>query len=558
MLALLTVLPSSLRLPTADPTETLEFSPVVPQDDEPRVTVPGASLGLRGGGRADRDDNELAASDHQGGGLPGGRGKNPSTKRCVGTPPLQTEDPISPPCVADFRGDNFGSTYHGVTRDEVRVVVYVSGAYNSGLTSQGMEPRTCGRYIDLALPPRDEEFIDERILRAYQRYFNERYQTYGRFVHFWVYPSCDPYTPENVRADAAVNRADIKPFAVIPGLGMQGYDRAMAGYDVLSFGVGSRPAAYYREHPTLMWGFDATAESRAEVFGSYLCQKVVPHAVSFSGNGDLGRPRRLGLLVSTEDNAGVMAERVTQRVQECGGRIVLRHPYAAYTGDMAPSEDGLATMSEFQREGVTTVLYIGGPDYTMANSAAAIGYRPEIVVADPQNLFSRNGSGPYANSEVWRHAWTVTAAPKTLALSEEYCWLAAKEAGVERAQPQDFGTWGGCTLYNQVQQLFTAIQVAGPRLNPSTVTKGFRAIPGVPSGNPRRPACFYPTGDNTCVKDATAAWWDPSGQPPNPANGQPPGCWRLAEGGRRYLASGWARADANAVKNPAEDECNGW
>ena len=556
MLALLAVLPSSLRLPTAEPTETLEFAPVVPQDDSVGANLSGHRIGLAGGGSLDLDADEPGDALGDPTGIPGGQGKSPSTKRCVGRPPLQTEDPISPPCVAHFSGDNFGATYHGVTREEVRVVLYLNGAFNSGRTSNGMEPRSCGQYIDLGKPPEGPEFISERMARAYQRYFNERYQTYGRFVRVVAYPSCNAATPESRRADAALNRADIKPFAVVTAY-LNDYDRAMASYGVISFAVGSQPAAYYQQYPTLMWGYHPTLESRAAVFGSYLCRKIVPHPVSFSGNGDHGQARRLGLLVSTEESAKTMAELVVARVTACGGRVLLRHSYTAYGTPSGPSQEGIAAMSEFQREGVTTLMYIGGSNYSMSSSAATIGYQPEIVVADPNDGFSRNAAGSFNDPNVWSHAWTVAATPKLGDYSQEYCYLAGKEAGMERVQPEDFRDWGGCTLYNQMQQLFTAIQVAGPRLTPDTVSAGFRAIPGVPSGNPRRPACFYPEGDNTCIKDAAAAWWDPSGQPPN-AGSHPPGCWRLAEEGRRYLASGWEESDANAVKRPGGDECNGW
>ena len=53
--------------------------------------------------------------------------KTPSTKRCVGKPPRQTEDPLAPPCVASFAGDNFGVTYQGVTKDEISVLFYFDG-----------------------------------------------------------------------------------------------------------------------------------------------------------------------------------------------------------------------------------------------------------------------------------------------------------------------------------------------------------------------------------------------------------------------------------------------
>ena len=66
--------------------------------------------------------------------------KTPSTKRCVGKPPRQTEDPLAPPCVASFTGDNFGVTYQGVNKDEVSVLFYFDGFINDIGTSQGGAP----------------------------------------------------------------------------------------------------------------------------------------------------------------------------------------------------------------------------------------------------------------------------------------------------------------------------------------------------------------------------------------------------------------------------------
>src|SRR5205807_1613108 len=56
--------------------------------------------------------------------------KTPSTKGCVGKPPRQTEDPLAPPCVASFSGDNFGATYQGVSKDEISVLFYFDGFIN--------------------------------------------------------------------------------------------------------------------------------------------------------------------------------------------------------------------------------------------------------------------------------------------------------------------------------------------------------------------------------------------------------------------------------------------
>src|SRR5438067_1531664 len=109
----LAVLPSALNLPQTNPSTTLEYAPV-PAADHNNAPPGGnlSSLGLASSGTVGIGEGGVAAG--AGGGVTG-VGKNPSAKRCVGKPPRQSEDPLSPPCVAYFQGNNFGSTYQGVT-----------------------------------------------------------------------------------------------------------------------------------------------------------------------------------------------------------------------------------------------------------------------------------------------------------------------------------------------------------------------------------------------------------------------------------------------------------
>ena len=97
--------------------------------------------------------------------------------------------------------------------------------------------------------------------------------------------------------------------------------------------------------------------------------------------------------------------------------------------------------------------------------------------------------------------------------------------------------------------------MAGPRLGPTSVDKGYHAIPKIPSTNPKVPACFYDPGDYTCVKDAVVMWWDPQGKPPGSTSQN--GCWRMYEGGKRYLAGTWPQGDVLAQRTPA-DICNNY
>ncbi|HEX9890408.1 MAG TPA: hypothetical protein VGA69_13065 [Nitriliruptorales bacterium] len=84
--------------------------------------------------------------------------------------------------------------------------------------------------------------------------------------------------------------------------------------------------------------------------------------------------------------------------------------------------------------------------------------------------------------------------------------------------------------------------------------QGFHAIPRLPSDDPAHEACFYEPSDYSCVKDAQASWWDPSGQPPGRTER---GCWRLMQAGQRYLPGTWPAGDVERQRDLDDDPCNG-
>src|SRR5947209_13824433 len=83
-------LPSALNLPLANPGQTLEYAPV-PGDQG--KAPPGGNFAGLGLGTSSVGGGEIGAGDALAD-LSGNT--TPSTKRCVGSPPRQTEDPLSP------------------------------------------------------------------------------------------------------------------------------------------------------------------------------------------------------------------------------------------------------------------------------------------------------------------------------------------------------------------------------------------------------------------------------------------------------------------------------
>jgi hypothetical protein len=574
------VLPSALNLPQANPTETLEYAPVPPSDHDP--PPPPAAGNLTSLGMA--SSRGLVSGPSEKGVGTGGTGKGPgpapaaeapppppavalppaiktpSTKRCVGKPPRQTEDPLAPPCVASFTGDNFGVTYQGVTKDEIAVLFYFDGFINDIGTSRGQESRPQGQYFDLLNPPTDGEHVFIRVLRGWQRYFNDRFQTYDRFVHFYAYYATSP-TPESRRADAADNYAKLKPFATISYAreNADDYLDSMAKRGVLNFAsfVG-RSSSFFASYPKLIWGYLPSIEVQARQYSSYVCSKVIPNPVSFSGNpGENGKPRVLGLLSSADPDhpeLQLLTDLVKSQIQACGGKFALEKtfPRAGYAQDASTTgQYATDNMVQFKQAGITTNIWPGGLETKQSQAAALAGYQPEIVLAGDRLIESRDNSS-FQDKSVWNHAVVVSNVTKKGLPEEELCFLAHREA--DQDTPKNDVTNYACDFYNDIFQLFTGIQVAGPRLGPTSVDKGYHAIPHIASSDPTVPACFYDPGDYTCVKDAVVMWWDSNGRAPG---SQQAGCWRMVEGGKRYLTATWPPGDVLAQRTP-NDPCNNY
>jgi len=580
MLLLLGIMPSALNLPQTNPSQTLEYAPVPPEDEN--VTPPAgnfSSLGLSGRATIGGDP----ASPGEGPGDPGGGEgaggravKAASTKRCVGNPPKQTEDPLSPPCVASFTGDNGGSTYAGVTRDEITVLIYYGGigcnnpeGYRqpaAGAGSSQDERRACGEYNDLDEPPPEppkDEYIRTRMMRLFSRYFNERYQTYGRHVHFIVYYS-KGYSNEIYRAEAAEHAKKVKPFAVVNFIsGSEAYLETITKWGIMHFlGSGSQALGgveerYYDKARGLVWGYEPTVETRARAMIDWVCKQVVPFPVSFSGNAETqGAPRKLGLLHyggPFYPQLIAYARLVKKGIEDCGGTFVAYRTHDSYCGAGnicdPQSTHEVENMAEFRQKGVTTIIWAGGLEVGHSRAAAKINYFPEIVIGgDGYNDLTLENQ--WQDPSVWQHAVAVTAYTLKNPFTNTPCYQAAKETDPE-APTIDIRNYG-CKDYDAIRQLMTGIQVAGPKLTPASMEKGFRAIPEVRSSDPRVPACFYPAGGYSCTQDFATWWYDPAGDDPESTN---PGCNRALEGGLRRLPGQFPREDIPTRRSP-RDPCN--
>jgi hypothetical protein len=580
ILIMAVLMPSALNLPQANPQQVLEYAPVPPDKDSPPESTEGniSSLGLGGSSSLSTgfNPNPRIAG-------PGGKGIKPVTKKCVGKPARQTEDPNAPPCVPFFDGDNGGATWQGVFDDEIIVLVYRSASISVGGDEGTETTPASGTYCDVDKPPNSEQnclretpagqgqkvikdHTEVRVIRALSRYFNDRFQTYGRHVHFFIYWSPSAATPSSRRADAADNWQRLKPFAVIDRAFFGGYNavyaEAMVLRRVMLFGAYTMlPAKYYADFSPMIWGFWPDVEHTVDMYVSYVCNKVAGFPVKNSGNGDAGQERRYAFLSTTDPNfAGLQhfAKLAKEGLQNCpnGQKLNVVEPNVTYSRnqyqvDTHPdaTTESRSNVARMKGNSVTTVLWLGGYDGAHSVSAKDASWFPEWVIAGDQ-LNDGIANARAQQQDVWRHAWGISNFLREDRLADQPCRQAFRESEPQGTNSDEDET---CIAYRGVFMLFKSIQVAGPYLAPDTVDAGQHAIPKQKSSSPYIAACYYDPADSTCVKDANEIWWDPDAADPG---GDPSlrGCYRLVHNGERFPANTWPRVDE--VFTNRADPCN--
>ena len=223
-------------------------------------------------------------------------------KRCVGNPPRQIEDSQSPPCIAYWEGDNGGATSPGVTKDTIYVTVW-TGQNPSGETVREFE--------------------------AYRRFFNQRFQLYGRQLVFeYCKGGSGGSQPADAQADAASAYGGCAsshdpaadqygaPTGHVP-FAASGYNANYYTYDkemgcthhVVTTVAATLADAYMRNPPTCfpyIWQYSMANESIFSATGQWTCARLAGKLARFAGGTDgqapphqLNQlPRKFGLIVS--------------------------------------------------------------------------------------------------------------------------------------------------------------------------------------------------------------------------------------------------------------------
>jgi hypothetical protein len=605
------VLPSALNLPQTSPTETAEFAPVPPTDKN--QAPPGgnfSSLGLSssdtvggdngpgGGALQNQDQGPPTQATGGTGGNTGGTGVPPNL-RCVGKPPRQSEDPLSPPCISAYVGNNGGATYPGVTANEVKVIVYMDGGtcVQFGQETSSGVTRPYDTYFDFDKPPdtsssdpgQQKEATSQFAegIRALDVFFNNHYQFYHRHIHMFLWHGRQPSgsavceTGSDREADAAEQIQTVHPFAVLnlAGTNADSYTNYMNAKGVVTFTSESRltnnpavgvPASGFQKYPGLVWSYLPSMETNATWFANFVCAKFngLPPSVTSDPTLQNKATRKFGFVYAYDPDLRpfkYFADAVRRNLsQTCGINIPDQDteviPVAGYNIDERQSakrgytnQYAQTAMAQFKTDGVTTIIWAGGDDDYTTKAAQSYAYSPEWVFFGDRQMDSTVG-GFYQVQSQWQNAWTMSNVELYPGEFQQECYLAYQESDPNATAPGQWTSYVACQEYPDIRLIATGIQVAGPHLTPQSMDQGFHAIPKVALNSPYAPTCYFNPGDYSCIKDAEYSWWDSTKTGPDP--GANPGCYRMIQGGKRWLEGKWDQGQIDALRDKNNDPCN--
>jgi len=439
---------------------------------------------------------------------------------CIGDPPRQIEDPQSAPCVPAWVGNNGGSTYKGVSDNEIKIAV---AQYNAS---------------------------EDAPLVAF---FNKRFELYGRHITLVDTGYSGPQTPTQQAAAAAAADQQFHAFGATEMFDGYYYQQELARRGLVSVGrTASLTDAQLAAAAPYAWSYPMTANREFANLGEWAC-KFVGHPAVHAGPLLRTTTRKFGvILLRTTDGQALSDQPLEQELQSCGGSIPVKVEYVgSYAGPGYSADTQETTMLQFKNAGVTTIFCLCETRLMgeHARAATSQGYYPEWV--DSTYI---QGDIPYvlslyAPADQLQDTFGLTFLPRIEKYQDKPSVWAAKEEGASPPDAQiELTDWD--FVYRSLLLLASGIQMAGPHLTPQTFGNQLH-LTRFP--NPASPimegAVGFTDGGYSMTGDAAEWWWS------NTAPGAAPGdrgtiCY--VDGGKRYRAGGWPKQGDNLFQGTCD------
>jgi len=275
----------------------------------------------------------------------------------------------------------------------------------------------------------------------------------------------------------------------------------------------------------------------------YWCKRLEGGNAVHAGDPTLQRQRRRLGIIHPEDNqemTGGLALR--DKIRACGGDVA---EVVGYASDVSTAQQQATNaVAQLRAAGVTTVTCTCDPIAPIFFTTAATnqGWFPEwlqngVLLTDIPDF------GRLYNQLQWENSFGVSAFGKPGLVRESAGWkayFAAKPDGSPETA-KAAGSYFVMLLY-----AFSAIEAAGPQLDPSTFARGMFSLPPYGGTAADVPTVSFGSGGSsspyTGIDDMTEIWWDADRTGPDGQRGYS----FYVEGGLRRRLGQWPASPPNA------------
>ncbi len=429
---------------------------------------PGA--GSPAGGAGSTAGNAGGTGPGRTGDAPRGGGVSRTGTACVDGARQFAWSKYAPMCTAAFSGPNGGATSHGVTADEIKIIVGLgNAAENSAIQS-------------LAGPATPDDGNWAKTIAMYADYFNSQFETYGRKVVVETYQMKSDYILADMGRDTASAQADAQKakalgafidLTALTNTSSVPYGNALAELGVISWTFPLRTADDYAARSPYLYNFLPDGSKWAKWATNLVCRRMAGMPAAEAGGEQKGKPRKFGLIeVSIPEwkAAGEMTSRLIK--EQCGAETF----NLTYDFDLGTfSQYGASMMAQMRRQDVTTILCVCDPlgPIFMTQSATDDGYFPEWIFHN-QGIVDSN-----YDAKQLEHSFSNGPALPPAQQSEAFRVFRTAYPGADPPSRPYF-TW----IYGIMLQVFSAVQAAGPELTPQSFSTAMRSLPpSLPGGD---------------------------------------------------------------------------
>lgn len=433
------------------------------------------------------------------------------------------------PCRPIWEGNNGGATFKGVSGEQINVLFYGEASI------EFVDTALAG--ADLADNPQDAKAAQDLL----RKWFNENFETYGRTVTLeFVEGRAEAGDAAGQRADAVRYAQEDEAFSIVSTVANnRDFMDELARQQVLCVGCGiQQPGDFYRGRAPFIYSLLGDAETTNKGIAEFIAKKLGhPSTADFAGLGVQGNDRKYGIFFPQEVYAK-NAEDLKARMEASGIPVTKMVGYASDIN--TATQQAVNAIQQMRSAGVTSLLCVCDPvaPLFLTEAAEAQQYNPEWIQTGyfgqdldlaarfyDQNQWSRNfGPGVIPPSDDPENA------------SGSKLWR--QEKGDGRVPLTMTAT------FSPILTFFSAIEAAGPRLDPGTFRDAMFNEVRVEYTGKFTPQVSWSPNDYGGVDDAYEIWWNPNKNGPDGDRGT----YETVNDGRRYLPGQWPATPTQAFK----------